>query len=121
MSSGYIHQPALLRSGFKQMSKLGIRTKKHFLLIIEKFLQWGRDPILLATIFVSKLQVTGGRNGFGAKLANIFSTEFVIETCDGKRQRRWAPLCLLCHLTAHRQWATITKLRRPHSAAMADS
>ena len=36
-------------------------------------------------------QVTGGRNGYGAKLANIFSTEFVIETCDGKRQRRWAP------------------------------
>ncbi len=29
-------------------------------------------------------QVTGGRNGYGAKLANIFSTEFVIETCDGK-------------------------------------
>ena len=27
-------------------------------------------------------KVTGGRNGFGAKLANIFSTEFVIETGD---------------------------------------
>jgi len=26
--------------------------------------------------------VTGGRNGFGAKLANIFSTKFVIETGD---------------------------------------
>ncbi len=25
-------------------------------------------------------KVTGGRNGFGAKLANIFSNEFVIET-----------------------------------------
>ena len=32
------------------------------------------------------LQVTGGRNGYGAKLANIFSTEFTIETCDGKSQ-----------------------------------
>ena len=32
------------------------------------------------------LQVTGGRNGYGAKLANIFSTEFTIETCDGKNQ-----------------------------------
>jgi hypothetical protein len=31
--------------------------------------------------------VTGGRNGYGAKLANIFSKEFVIETCDGQRQR----------------------------------
>ena len=34
-------------------------------------------------------QVTGGRNGYGAKLANIFSTEFVIETCDGTRGRRY--------------------------------
>lgn len=35
------------------------------------------------------LQITGGRNGYGAKLANIFSTEFIIETCDGQRQRRY--------------------------------
>ena len=35
------------------------------------------------------LQVTGGRNGYGAKLANIFSTEFVIETCDGSREKRY--------------------------------
>ena len=35
------------------------------------------------------MQVTGGRNGYGAKLANIFSTEFVIETCDGTRQKRY--------------------------------
>ena len=34
-------------------------------------------------------QVTGGRNGYGAKLANIFSTEFVIETCDGARRRQY--------------------------------
>lgn len=27
-------------------------------------------------------KVTGGRNGFGAKLANIFSKRFVIETAD---------------------------------------
>lgn len=27
-------------------------------------------------------KVTGGRNGFGAKLANIFSSEFTIETND---------------------------------------
>jgi DNA gyrase/topoisomerase IV subunit B len=27
-------------------------------------------------------QVTGGRNGYGAKLCNIFSTEFVVETID---------------------------------------
>ncbi|KAK9790352.1 hypothetical protein WJX73_001002 [Symbiochloris irregularis] len=34
-------------------------------------------------------KVTGGRNGFGAKLTNIFSTEFIIETCDGQRQRKY--------------------------------
>ena len=34
-------------------------------------------------------KVTGGRNGYGAKLANIFSKEFVIETCDGSRERRY--------------------------------
>lgn len=33
--------------------------------------------------------MTGGRNGYGAKLANIFSTKFVVETCDGKRRRRY--------------------------------
>jgi DNA topoisomerase-2 len=27
-------------------------------------------------------KVTGGRNGFGAKLCNIFSTEFIVETAD---------------------------------------
>ena len=30
-------------------------------------------------------KTTGGRNGYGAKLANIFSTKFVLETCDSKR------------------------------------
>lgn len=34
-------------------------------------------------------KVTGGRNGYGAKLANIFSSEFVVETCDGSRQKRY--------------------------------
>ena len=35
-------------------------------------------------------KVTGGRNGYGAKLANIFSTEFVVETADGARRKRYA-------------------------------
>ena len=30
-------------------------------------------------------KTTGGRNGYGAKLANIFSTEFIVECCDAKR------------------------------------
>jgi DNA topoisomerase-2 len=40
-----------------------------------------------------KKKVTGGRNGFGAKLANIFSTEFMVETADSKNRlayrQRW--------------------------------
>ncbi|KAG6557359.1 hypothetical protein Mapa_001289 [Marchantia paleacea] len=37
----------------------------------------------------SEKKTTGGRNGYGAKLANIFSTEFTIETADGNRLRRY--------------------------------
>ncbi|CAG8557517.1 13082_t:CDS:2 [Funneliformis mosseae] len=36
-------------------------------------------------------KVTGGRNGYGAKLANIFSTQFIVETVDssiGKKYRQ---------------------------------
>lgn len=35
----------------------------------------------------NEAKVTGGRNGFGAKLANIFSTEFIIETGDSKNKK----------------------------------
>mmetsp|Transcript_34834 Transcript_34834/g.78540 ORF Transcript_34834/g.78540 Transcript_34834/m.78540 type:complete len:1274 (-) Transcript_34834:278-4099(-) len=31
-------------------------------------------------------KVVGGRNGYGAKLANVFSTAFTVETCDGQRR-----------------------------------
>lgn len=34
-------------------------------------------------------KTTGGRNGYGAKLTNIFSTEFIIQTADGKKQRKY--------------------------------
>mmetsp|Transcript_21100 Transcript_21100/g.49104 ORF Transcript_21100/g.49104 Transcript_21100/m.49104 type:complete len:1219 (+) Transcript_21100:71-3727(+) len=34
-------------------------------------------------------KVTGGRNGYGAKLTNIFSTKFVIECGDGKRGQKY--------------------------------
>ena len=37
----------------------------------------------------SEKKTTGGRNGYGAKLANIFSTEFVVETADGSRQKKY--------------------------------
>ncbi|XP_038982287.1 DNA topoisomerase 2 [Phoenix dactylifera] len=34
-------------------------------------------------------KTTGGRNGYGAKLTNIFSTEFVIQTADGRRKKKY--------------------------------
>jgi len=34
----------------------------------------------------AQCKVVGGRNGYGAKLANVFSLEFVVETCDGKNK-----------------------------------
>lgn len=34
-------------------------------------------------------KVTGGRNGYGAKLANIFSTAFTVETLDSRRALRY--------------------------------
>lgn len=44
--------------------------------------------LIFGTLFTSsnyddsELKVVGGRNGFGAKLCNIFSTEFSVETCS---------------------------------------
>ncbi len=34
-------------------------------------------------------RIWGGMNGYGAKLANIFSTEFALETVDAARQKRY--------------------------------
>ena len=34
-------------------------------------------------------KVTGGRNGYGAKLANIFSKEFTVETADSNEGKRY--------------------------------
>lgn len=38
----------------------------------------------------SEERVVGGRNGYGAKLANIFSTTFAIETVDSKSKKKYA-------------------------------
>jgi DNA topoisomerase-2 len=35
----------------------------------------------------SKKKVTGGRNGYGAKLANIFSSYFYVETADSANRK----------------------------------
>jgi len=34
-------------------------------------------------------KVTGGRNGYGAKLCNVFSTEFTVETVDTKQKKKY--------------------------------
>ncbi|RIB16058.1 DNA topoisomerase [Gigaspora rosea] len=34
-------------------------------------------------------KVTGGRNGYGAKLTNIFSTEFIVETTDTTAKKKY--------------------------------
>jgi len=34
-------------------------------------------------------KTTGGRNGYGAKLANIFSTKFIVETYDKERKMKY--------------------------------
>ncbi|KAI8592154.1 DNA topoisomerase [Geranomyces variabilis] len=34
-------------------------------------------------------KITGGRNGYGAKLCNIFSTEFIVETADSVSGRKF--------------------------------
>ena len=34
-------------------------------------------------------KVTGGRNGYGAKLCNIFSTEFTVETASSKHKKKY--------------------------------
>lgn len=35
----------------------------------------------------TRKKVTGGRNGYGAKLTNIYSTQFIVETQDGKNKK----------------------------------
>ncbi|CAG8655362.1 8618_t:CDS:2, partial [Scutellospora calospora] len=37
----------------------------------------------------SEKKVTGGRNGYGAKLTNIFSTEFIVETTDTTVKKKY--------------------------------
>lgn len=37
----------------------------------------------------TKKKVTGGRNGYGAKLANVFSTKFTVETADSERMLKF--------------------------------
>lgn len=62
-------------------------------------------------------KVTGGRNGYGAKLCNIFSTEFILETADPrnghKYVQRWENNMNICHppkITAYKKGPSYTKV-----------
>ena len=37
----------------------------------------------------SEIKTVGGRNGYGAKLCNIFSTEFIVETVDSRTKKKF--------------------------------
>ena len=45
--------------------------------------------LLTSGNYDKKDKVTGGKNGYGGKLANIFSTEFIIETLDHHNQKKY--------------------------------
>ena len=46
-------------------------------------------------------EVTGGRNGYGAKLANIFSTEFTVETQSAKSGKAYKQVQNYAYIYAH--------------------
>ena len=45
--------------------------------------------LLTSANYEKKNKTTGGKNGYGAKLTNIFSKEFIIETVDSSRKRHY--------------------------------
>lgn len=62
-------------------------------------------------------KVTGGRNGYGAKLCNIFSTEFTLETADSntgqKYVQKWENNMGVCHppkITSYKKGPSFTKV-----------
>lgn len=62
-------------------------------------------------------KVTGGRNGYGAKLCNIFSTEFLLETADpvaGKKYvQKWENNMSVCNppkITSYKKGPSFTKV-----------
>ena len=45
--------------------------------------------LLTSGNYEKKGKVTGGKNGYGGKLANIFSTEFIVETVDHWNKKKY--------------------------------
>ncbi|SMN18605.1 similar to Saccharomyces cerevisiae YNL088W TOP2 Topoisomerase II [Maudiozyma saulgeensis] len=62
-------------------------------------------------------KVTGGRNGYGAKLCNIFSKEFILETADPKKGKKyvqkWENNMNVCNpptITSYKKGPSYTKV-----------
>ena len=45
--------------------------------------------LLTSGNYDKKNKITGGKNGYGGKLANIFSTHFILETVDSWNQKKY--------------------------------
>ena len=63
----------------------GIPIRKHneYDIYIPQFIF---SELLTSSNYESESRITGGMNGYGAKLTNIFSTLFYIETVDTERK-----------------------------------
>ena len=62
------------------------KHKKHDMYVVE--LIFG-NLLTSSNYDDNQKKVTGGRNGYGAKLCNIFSTEFTVEAYDQKREKQY--------------------------------
>ncbi|AEQ32844.1 DNA topoisomerase 2 [Acanthamoeba polyphaga mimivirus] len=60
-------------------------------------------------------KIVGGKNGFGAKLANIYSTEFHIETIDAKRGKKFYQKFTDNMYTKEKPKITTTKSKTPYT------
>jgi DNA topoisomerase-2 len=47
------------------------------------------SQLLTSANYNVKNKIVGGKNGYGAKLCNIYSTEFIIETADAKNKKHY--------------------------------
>ena len=45
--------------------------------------------LLTSTNYHKGEKLTGGKNGFGAKLANVFAKRFEVETVDGRTKQKY--------------------------------
>ena len=68
----------------------GIPIERHHPLPIERHLE---DGVYMPEMIFGDLSncedIAGGRNSYGVKLANLFSTEFIIETVDSRLQKKY--------------------------------